>query len=303
MSSSETILEYQGHVDLRIIESLLRKLKQSKGYTDLDTTTGRRLYALVVECLENIAKNSVILPSDNKKIQPYITVTNENNQVIILAGNSVNKHIIDKVSRMLDYVNQLDEVALRTFYEHKISMETVPEENGAGLGFITMRIKSGNKIGYSFTDLNKEIAYFRIQIPINKYTMRKLIIEKTSNSPKVVLDPDTSSFKITGESRPPDVTAFYTEILNWFDDYTSYLEKSRKSMAPVAFDLDFEYFNSSSAKYLLDFCKQIASTRSKGLDISVRWHYEKDDIDMLQAGKEMSRIVKFPFEYIQKDKV
>ncbi len=131
--------------------------------------------------------------------------------------------------------------------------------------------------------------------------MRKLIIEQTSNSPKVILDPDMNFFKISGESRPPDATAFYTVIFNWFDEYSSYLGRSKEIIKPVVFDLDFEYFSSTSAKYLLDFCKQIALARIKGLDMTVRWHYEENDIDMLQAGKEMSRIVNFPFEYIQKD--
>jgi hypothetical protein len=131
--------------------------------------------------------------------------------------------------------------------------------------------------------------------------MRKLIIEQTSNSPGVILDPDKNFFEISGESRPFDVTAFYTEILSWTNDYTSYLDRSVEGIKPAVFNLDFEYFNSSSAKYLLDFCKLLAAARSKGQDIAVRWHYEENDIDMLEAGKEMSAIAKFPFEYVKKD--
>ncbi len=67
------------------------------------------------------------------------------------------------------------------------------------------------------------------------------------------------------------------------------------------FNLDFEYFNSSSAKYILDFCKLISATRSKGREINLKWHYERDDMDMLEAGREMSRISKLPFEFVQKD--
>ena len=37
----------------------------------------------------------------------------------------------------------------------------------------------------------------------------------------------------------------------------------------------------------------------KGLNININWHFEKDDYDMLEAGKEMSRIVKFPFEFVE----
>jgi hypothetical protein len=78
------------------------------------------------------------------------------------------------------------------------------------------------------------------------------------------------------------------------------LLRSQESRDPVVFNFDFEYFNSSSAKYILDLCKQIASVRSKGKDIEVKWHYETDDMDMLEVGREMARMSKLPFEFIKK---
>jgi hypothetical protein len=130
--------------------------------------------------------------------------------------------------------------------------------------------------------------------------MRKLIIERTLNSPGVIFDPDRNYFEISGESRPPEVAAFYSEILDWFDDFSSFVTRSGESSEPVEFNFDFEYFNSSSEKYLLDFCKKINSAGAGGMNISVRWHYEKNDVDMHEAGKRISKIVKFPFRYIEK---
>lgn len=132
--------------------------------------------------------------------------------------------------------------------------------------------------------------------------MRKLIIDKTPNSPGVVLDPDLNIYEIVGESRPHDVEGFYHNILDWFDDYSHYL-LTREVRDPVVINLDFDYFNSSSAKYILDFCKKIAGVRLKGKDISVKWHYEDEDTDMLQSGKEMSKMARFPFEYITREKI
>ena len=164
-----------------------------------------------------------------------------------------------------------------------------------------MKLKSGNKIDYNFTRIDSDYTYFELKISVNEYIMRKLIIDQTANSPKVILDPDKKIFEISGESRPPDVPVFYDEILRWLDDYTLHLSNSHDSRDPVEFNLDFEYFNSSSAKYILDFCKQLARVRSKGKNVTVRWHYEDDDMDMLEVGREMSRMAKVPFEYIQKD--
>jgi len=130
--------------------------------------------------------------------------------------------------------------------------------------------------------------------------MRKLIVDRTSNSPEVHFDPAKGRFNISGESRPPNVPAFYDEIIGWLNDYSSYLSGSVDQKGPVEFNLDFDYFNSSSAKYILDFCKKVASIRAKWENTSIRWHYEFDDIDMLEAGKEMSRMARIPFDYVQK---
>jgi hypothetical protein len=117
----------------------------------------------------------------------------------------------------------------------------------------------------------------------------------------VILDPDNRIFEISGESRPPDVGTFYGEVLRWLDDYSSFLRRSQESKDPITFKFDLEYFNSSSAKYILDFCKQINTVRSNGNNVDVKWHYEKDDADMLEVGREMSRIAKLPFNFVEKN--
>lgn len=131
--------------------------------------------------------------------------------------------------------------------------------------------------------------------------MRKLIVNRTSNSPEVHFDPDKKRFEISGESRPPNVPAFYDEIIGWVNDFTKDLSVSGDKKDPVEFNLDFNYFNSSSAKYILDFCKKIATLRANGENATIRWHYESDDLDMLEVGKEMSRMARIPFDYVQKD--
>ena len=138
----------------------------------------------------------------------------------------------------------------------------------------------------------------KLEITLNKHIMRKLIIDQKSNSPKVLFDPEKKTYMISGESRPPDVREFYAPVLSWLDDFSLYLAKSPGGAEPVIFDLNFNYFNSSSGKLILDICKHLADLSSKGKNITINWHFEKDDFDMLEAGKEISKIVKFPFEFV-----
>lgn len=129
--------------------------------------------------------------------------------------------------------------------------------------------------------------------------MKKKIIKATSNSPEVVLDPDKKIFEISGESRPKDVPEFYKPILLWLDEYGQNLTKQKDSTTLFECNFSFEYFNSLSAKFILDICKKLSRLRSDGDNIIVKWHYEEDDDDMHEVGQEMSRISKLPFEYVE----
>lgn len=301
MGNMKKFLEYTGPVTYKTIDHLLKDLKKTEEFRALYKTTARRVYAILVEILENIAKHSITISFGDSPYQPSISAEIKNDKIVIHAENPVSKEQRDSLLSQLELVNDLDEKDLAFFYEDKINRKAKKYENGAGLGFILVRLKSGNKIEYAFTEKTNNALFLVMQITVNKYVMRKLFVERTASSPKVLLDPENNTFEISGESRPSDVASFYTEILSWFDNYSQYLTKSTYGGDPPVFNLDFEYFNSSSAKYILDFCKMIAVTRSKGREINLKWHYESDDMDMLEAGREMSRISKLPFEFVQKN--
>ena len=299
MSESEILLDYHGPVDQKVIELLLKKLRQNNEYISLNKLTGKRVYSVVVECLENIYKNPTELSSTDPKMHSRISVRSENDKIYIVSGNPVPDVAKESLTNRLDKLNNMDETALRALHEKRINRETVPGENGAGLGFICMALKSRNKIDYRFQPLLKGYLYFEIKISLNKNIMRKLIIDKTSSTPSVVLDPEKNIYLISGESRPPDVREFYDQILSWLHEFGLHLSRSGNNKEPVIFNFNLEYFNSSSGKLILDICKVLAGLHLRGFNITVNWHFEKEDEDMLEAGKEMSKIVKFPFEYVE----
>jgi hypothetical protein len=124
---------------------------------------------------------------------------------------------MDSLAQKLETINNLDVTAFRKLHETKINIDQNKGEDGAGLGFISKAFKSGNKLIYNFRPLISGYLFFKIQISLNKHIMRKLIIDQTPNSPKVILDPEKKIYEISGESRPPDVREFYDQILNWME--------------------------------------------------------------------------------------
>jgi hypothetical protein len=125
--------------------------------------------------------------------------------------------------------------------------------------------------------------------------MDTLIIEPTLNSPRVVLDPQENRFEFSGESRPENVRNFYLPVLEWLEEF------SNSASGSCTFVFNFEYFNSTSAKYILDVFKILHTISQKGTRIEVKWHYEEDDEDMYEVGQEMSRMSGLDFEYVVED--
>ena len=133
--------------------------------------------------------------------------------------------------------------------------------------------------------------------------MEKLIIEATGNSPRIVLDPEGRNFEFSGESRPENVRKFYLPILEWLETYTKEQEKltDGERTSELECQFNFEYFNSTSAKYILDIFKSLNAISALGIGLDIKWLYEEDDEDMLEVGQEMSRMSKLDFEYIKSD--
>ena len=133
--------------------------------------------------------------------------------------------------------------------------------------------------------------------------MENLIIEPTVNSPRIVLDPENKLFEFSGESRPVIVRKFYLPILEWLESYTRDQEnlKDTDRTSGLQCQFNFEYFNSTSAKYILDIFKSLNAISALGIDLEIKWLYEEDDEDMLEVGQEMSRMSKLTFEYIKSD--
>jgi hypothetical protein len=133
--------------------------------------------------------------------------------------------------------------------------------------------------------------------------MNALIIEPSEFSPKVVLDPTKNQFELSGESRPENTSKFYVPIIQWLEQYQSVLfwEKDKFGQSsPKTFEFKFDYFNSTSAKFIMDVLMQIDKMAQEGFPITAKWYYDKRDEDMKESGEEFSKLLKkLPMEFVE----
>jgi len=127
--------------------------------------------------------------------------------------------------------------------------------------------------------------------------MEVLNLELTDNTPKVILDPNNHTLEFEGDSRPEDVQKFFQPIMNWLEEYETY----SKTAGDVTLNANFklEYFNSSSAKYIMDIILKLGSiANADNVTLSINWHYDEMDEDMLDAGEEFEDMLDVEFNFV-----
>lgn len=166
MLKAEKILGFKGAITVKTAELLLNRLKTTQEFTDLEKRIRKKVYSVFVECIENIYKHSGSRSANvnDEKILPHISLEKQGNEYIITAGNSISNESINKLKNRLVQVNQLDKVELKALFEDIISKDSVSYEEGAGLGLITIALKSEKKINYNFTSVDGKYSYFEIKI-------------------------------------------------------------------------------------------------------------------------------------------
>ncbi len=134
--------------------------------------------------------------------------------------------------------------------------------------------------------------------------MESLIIEATANTPAIKFDAKKHIFVISGESKPEDSRKFYAPVVGWFEKYKIYLDTILKEedakIVTITFDIKFVYFNSSSAKFIMDifFILKECKTKFKDLNVVINWFYNIDDEDMQEAGIEFEKLTGIEFDLL-----
>jgi hypothetical protein len=123
--------------------------------------------------------------------------------------------------------------------------------------------------------------------------MDRLEIEKKANTPSVSFNPDSGHLKIEGRSIPENPGEFYDTLIDWVKEYFTNPKNS------TVFDLNLEYVNSGSSKYLLGLFKVIKEESTKGNIVSINWYYEEDDEAILSLGEHYKSSLKIPFNLIE----
>ncbi len=122
--------------------------------------------------------------------------------------------------------------------------------------------------------------------------MEKYSIDGTPKTPSISFDLAGGVLEVKGRSIPENSIEFYKPLVDALDRYAAKVQPS------TTVNVQLEYFNTSSSKCILDVFKKLESINKNGSAVTINWHYEEDDEDMLEAGEDYQAIINVPFKMI-----
>jgi hypothetical protein len=120
--------------------------------------------------------------------------------------------------------------------------------------------------------------------------MEKIVIqEEFKNCPGISYYPDTNRLELVGRSIPENPELIFRKLEDWL---TLHFEKS----SSLNIEIQLEYINSGSSKYLYEILKRLTGYGRSGKTVKMKWLYEEDDEGMLELGEHYRDTAGIPLE-------
>ncbi len=111
--------------------------------------------------------------------------------------------------------------------------------------------------------------------------MENINIEKTDNSPKVILDYTTGLIEFDGKCYPENTFDFFEPLTTWIEEY---FNDNAQELTTV--NIKLTYFNSATTQVLFDVLDIIQDGKSNELNIN--WFYDATNENGLEDFEDYS---------------
>ena len=169
MRNQNLILLYEGEFTQETIKSVLAMAERNMDSSGEDGSVKRKVFNVMVESLQNIVKHSDLLIQEGVEDSSGIFMIGKTGEsYTVISGNPIRNGAISSVKEKLDRVNSLDKDGLKELYKDIIKSTRISEKGGAGLGFVDMARKSGNKLEFDFFEEDGEFSFFCLMSKIDR---------------------------------------------------------------------------------------------------------------------------------------
>lgn len=164
--SGNLILAYDGVLNNETISKLETEIEANILDKNFPKQVVKKVFFICVESLQNQLIHG---HKDDKGSQHnFFLLAHSDRSVNIISANLISNPAVEKIKGQIEKINSFDDpAALKSYYLEHLENNELSDKGGAGLGFITIAMKSGNKITPLFETINDKYSLFLLEIKIN----------------------------------------------------------------------------------------------------------------------------------------
>ena len=159
------VLSHFGEFSQDLVNSLSEGLEQIMVTNNVKKTIIKRMFSIMIEGLQNIRIHGA--KDTQGKQLGHVIVLDEGDHYTISLGNLIDNKKKTFISEHLDKLNGMEPAEVKQYYMEVLGNGLLSEKGGAGLGFITMSLKSKSKLNYTFNECRADFSYFEVNMQLD----------------------------------------------------------------------------------------------------------------------------------------
>lgn len=165
LPGNELILANCGDLSEDGVDSILYYIEDKMEKDGEPKNFIKKIFTIVVESLQNIRIHGTD-DSEGMKAS-FIVIGKEKDGYQIWVGNLAANKIIGDIKSGIAKIKNLKPNAIRKVYLNSLSYGELSEKGGAGLGLITIALKSDNKLQFGFDKINDNLTLFNLNVKVS----------------------------------------------------------------------------------------------------------------------------------------
>lgn len=170
MKAHEITLVYEGEITHQITKAFTSLTESNMAKEDEPGTVQRKVFHVMVECLQNISKHADDFTSSDFLFsgRGIFLVSKGDDEYSVTTGNAVDNDRIEELTEMLESINRMNKDELKDLYKRQMKEGRLSDKGGAGLGFIDIKRKTGRDLEYHFLPISDDTSFFLLTSTIGR---------------------------------------------------------------------------------------------------------------------------------------
>lgn len=161
--TDDVIVSYLVTLNPVTISEIENKIEEKLNYLHLPKAEIKKIFFTCVELIQNQFLYGI---SDEVTSEStYFIISKNGNSIKVITANLIQNSQVNSLKNKIATINSFnDKEELKSYYLNQLVNNTFGEKGGAGLGFITLALKSMNVLQTQFKQIDEDYSLFLLNI-------------------------------------------------------------------------------------------------------------------------------------------